>query len=367
MRAPTKPARAAEAKTKAKPKKNTRPPFEIAGRSIAAGTRATIDLPLSMFSDHTPVSLTVHVIHGRRDGPTLFVSAAIHGDEIIGVEIIRRLLRTPALNRLRGTLICVPIVNVFGFITHSRYLPDRRDLNRSFPGTPHGSMASQLANLFTSEIIKRSDWGIDLHSASNHRTNLPQIRFSSSNPETEDLAVAFGAPVILRSQLRDGSLRKIAKEAGVDVLLFEAGEALRIDEFPVRVGVKGLLRVMNRLGMISGRSSSNSATQPVFSKSSYWVRAPEAGILRAFKKTGAAIAADEVIGMVSDPLGEKDFEVRGGAAGIIIGQAHLPVVNEGDALFHIAQVASATRAENRIDKIEGELIEDPLFDEDEII
>jgi len=360
----TRPAPAAKAKPKAAPK---RAPFEIGGRTIPAGTRATVDLPISLLSDHTPVSLTVHVVHGRYDGPTLFVSAAVHGDEIIGVEIIRRLLRAPALKRMRGTLICVPIVNVFGFITHNRYLPDRRDLNRSFPGSEHGSLASQLAFLFTHEIIARSDWGIDLHSASNNRTNLPQIRVSPSKTETEDLAVAFGAPVILRSKLRDGSLRKIAKDHAVDVLLFEAGEALRIDEFPVRVGVKGILRAMHHLGMVTGRSAERSNIRSVFSKSSYWVRAPEAGILRPFKQTGSAIAQNELIGVISDPLGEKEFEVRAGAPGIVIGQAKLPVVNEGDALFHIAEVQSAPRAQDRIGRIEGELTEDPLFDEDEII
>jgi predicted deacylase len=353
-----------EPEAKAKPK---RAAFEIAGKTIAPGTRATVELPISMLSDHTPISLTVHVVHGRLDGPTLFVSAAIHGDEIIGVEIIRRLLRTPALKRMRGTLICVPIVNVFGFITHDRYLPDRRDLNRSFPGSKRGSMASQLAHLFTTEIIARSDWGIDLHSASNHRTNLPQIRLAHSKPETEALALAFGAPVILRSGLRDGSLRKIAKDHDVDVLVFEAGEALRIDEFPVRVGVKGILRAMNHLGMVTGRSSQNSGIKSVISKTSYWVRSPEAGILRSSKKLGEAVEADELIGMVSDPLGENEFEVRATYPGIVVGLANLPVVNEGDALFHLAAVSSAPRAEDGIGKMEGELTEDPLFDEDEII
>ena len=348
----------------AKPK---RAAFEIGGQSIAPGTRATVDLPISMLSDHTPITLTAHVIHGRQDGPTLFVSAAVHGDEIIGVEIIRRLLQARPFKRLRGTLICVPIVNVFGFITHDRYLPDRRDLNRCFPGSPRGSLASQLAHLFMTEIIARSDFGIDLHSAASHRTNLPQVRLSPSKPETEELAEAFGAPVILRSKLRDGSLRKAAKEAGLDMLLYEAGEALRIDDFPVRVGVKGILNVMNRLGMFSKRRPIKRKTEPVHSKSSYWVRAPEAGIFRPFKQPGGAVGQDEVIGMVSDPLGERDFEVKSFDAGIIVGQAVLPVVNEGDALYHIAQVQGIRRTEDNIGKMEDELAEDPLFDEDEII
>jgi uncharacterized protein len=356
--------------TAAKPRRAATPKraaFELGGETIQPGTRAVVNLPISMLSDHTPVALTVHVIHGRQDGPTLFVSAAIHGDEIIGVEIIRRLLQTRPFKRMRGTLICVPVVNVFGFITHNRYLPDRRDLNRSFPGSPRGPLASQLGHLFMTEIIARSDWGIDLHSASNHRTNLPQIRLSPSKPETEELAQVFGAPVVLRSKLREGSLRYAAKEAGVDVLLYEAGEALRIDEYPVRAGVKGILNVMAKLGMINSRASSKRKIEPAFSKSSSWVRAPEAGIFRPFKHIGEAATADELIGMVSDPLGQSDFEVRSVAAGIIIGQANLPVVNEGDALFHIAEVEGVRRTEDNIGKMEDDLAEDPLFDEDEII
>ncbi|MDO7706940.1 MAG: succinylglutamate desuccinylase/aspartoacylase family protein, partial [Loktanella sp.] len=170
--------------------------FEIGGHSIPAGTRRTVDLPVSVLSDHTPVSMSVHVIHGKTEGQTVFVSAGIHGDEVIGVEIVRRLLRAPNLKSLRGTLVVIPIVNAFGFINHSRYLPDRRDLNRMFPGTPGGSLASRLAHLFLNEIVARSDLGIDLHSAAIHRTNLPQVRISPDNPYTAELAEVFGAPVI---------------------------------------------------------------------------------------------------------------------------------------------------------------------------
>ncbi|RMD60515.1 MAG: succinylglutamate desuccinylase, partial [Alphaproteobacteria bacterium] len=181
--------------------------FKIGGATIAPGARDTVDLPLSVLSNHTPMSLPVQVIHGRKPGPVMFVSACVHGDEIIGVEIIRRLLRLPALRRLRGTLLAIPIVNAFGFINHSRYLPDRRDLNRSFPGSANGSLAARLAHLFVKEVVTRCQYGIDLHSAAEHRTNLPQIRVSDREPETRALAEAFGAPVILHSQVRDGSLR----------------------------------------------------------------------------------------------------------------------------------------------------------------
>ncbi|MFP4328899.1 MAG: succinylglutamate desuccinylase/aspartoacylase family protein, partial [Paracoccaceae bacterium] len=187
--------------------------FELGGALIAPGTRRTVDLPVSILSDHTPVTMSVHVIHGRRPGPVVFVSAAIHGDEVIGVEIVRRLLRAQPLRGMSGTLLAVPIVNTYGFLSHSRYLPDRRDLNRVFPGHPSGSLASRLAHLFMEEIVSRSDLGIDLHSAAIRRVNLPQIRLTPGNARLAELGRAFGAPVMMTSKLREGSLRMAAEEA----------------------------------------------------------------------------------------------------------------------------------------------------------
>lgn len=241
----------------------TRPaPFVLAGHSVAPGTRCTIELPVSSLSDHTPVTMSVHVIHGKRPGPVMFVSAAIHGDEVIGVEIVRRLLRARPLHSLAGTLMAVPIVNTFGFLNHARYLPDRRDLNRCFPGTPEGSLGARLAHIFLEQIVKRADMGIDLHSAAIQRTNLPQIRLTPGNARLRQLGEAFGAPVMLRSKLREGSLRMAAEEAGVDVLLYEAGEGLRFDELAARTGVAGILRVMHKLGMISARGVPRAPAPP---------------------------------------------------------------------------------------------------------
>lgn len=342
------------------------PPFQIGETTIAPGTRKTVDLPVSVLSDHTPVTMSVHVVHGRRPGPTLFLSGAIHGDEIIGVEIIRRVLRT-RLAGLRGTLLAVPIVNTFGFLNHSRYLPDRRDLNRSFPGSEGGSLAGRLAHLFLEEIVKRSDFGIDFHSAAIHRTNLPQIRVCPSNDETMTMAHAFNAPVILRSGLREGSLRLAAQKAGVDVLLFEAGEGLRFDEFAARAGVSGTLQVMQHLGMLPKRKSKKPRPTSIEARSSTWTRAPAGGLLRTFKTTGDQVTRGEVLGIVSDPFGEVEVEVRADNSGLIVGRANLPVVNEGDALFHIARLSKGTDAEAMVDQHSDDLDADPLFDEDEII
>jgi len=261
----------------------------------------------------------------------------------------------------------VPIVNTFGFLNHSRYLPDRRDLNRSFPGSPSGSLAARLAHIFMTEIVARSDVGIDLHSAAIHRTNLPQVRVSARKPETMALADAFGAPVVIISKLRDGSLRLAAVQSGMDILLFEAGEGLRFDEFAVRAGVMGILRVMRQLGMVPAKGITKPRTTPIRSSSSNWLRAPAGGLLRTIKTIGAVVEAGDTLGLVSSPFGDQEAEVVATSAGVIIGRTNLPVVNEGDALFHIAAIDPRDDPLATIDSLAAQLQEDPLFDEDEII
>lgn len=342
-------------------------PFEIGPHRIDPGVRRTVDLPVSVLSDHTPVTMSVQVIHGRKPGPTMFVSAAVHGDEVIGVEIVRRLLRAPGLARLKGTLLAVPIVNAFGFMNHSRYLPDRRDLNRSFPGSSTGSLAARLANLFLKEVVLRSDVGIDLHSAAIHRTNLPQIRVAPGRRRAADLAEAFGAPLILMSPLREGSLRQTAAKENIDILLYEAGEGLRFDEHAVRTGVTGILRVMRHLGMVSGKQVTKPGATPIRSTSSNWLRAPAGGLLRTFKTIGEQVTAGTALGVISDPFGESETEVVTEDEGLLIGRTNLPIVNEGDGLFHIARIRKSDNAEQTIDDLATQLGTDPLFDEDEII
>ncbi len=310
--------------------------------------------------------MPVRVLHGAKPGPTLFVSAAIHGDEIIGVEMIRRLLKNLSVKRLRGTLLCVPVVNAFGFIAQSRYLPDRRDLNRVFPGSARGSLAAQLAHVFTTEIIARSDFGIDLHSAGMNRENLPQIRYSPGNEKASELADVFGAPAIVTSPLRDGSLRQTADKNGCTMLLMESGEALRFDEFAIRIGVRGILRVMENLDM-GCRKQPAAAAASVRSDGSRWVRAEEGGIFRAMRKTGDMVEEGEQVGAISDPFGDVEIEVLSPLSGLIIGRSVMPVVNQGDALMHIARVSRPGTADDRLNKIEEAAIDDPLFDEDEIM
>lgn len=321
-------------------------PIVIGQTTIAPGERRGLSLPVGMLHTHIPVEMPVWVINGRRAGPRLFISAAIHGDELNGIEIIRR-IRTRPLKGLRGSLLLVPVVNVFGLLHHARYLPDRRDLNRSFPGSERGSLAARLAHLFMSEIVDRCTHGIDLHTGAVHRSNLPQVRAQLDNPETRALAMAFGAPVVLDSRLRDGSLREAAAEKGIPTLIYEAGEALRFDELSIRMGVAGIIEVMRQLGMLARRAPRARAAQPVVADSSHWLRAPEGGILRTAVRLGQRVSAGQVLGQVSDPFGAHEFPVKATHAGIVIGRNSLPLVNEGDALFHVARVerpGEATRA-----------------------
>ena len=343
-----------------------RDPFPIGGVDVAPGTRASVTLPVSALPDHTAVGLSVEVVQGKRPGPTMFVSAAVHGDEVIGVEIVRRLLRTPQLANLRGTLLVVPVVNSFGFLARSRYLPDRRDLNRCFPGSTSGSLGSRLAHIFLNDVVLRCDFGIDLHSAAEHRTNLPQIRVTPRDATTARMARAFGAPVILTSPLRDGSLRGAAAERGTPVLLYEAGEGLRFDEFAVRVGVAGILRVMRDEGMLAAKGIAKARTPSLICRASTWLRAPVGGLLRTFRAEGEIVEKGDMLAAVSDPAGDVEAEMLAPGAGILIGRAVLPVVNEGDAVFHLAEL-SPTANGDTMDALTAQLEVDPLFDEDEII
>ncbi len=303
--------------------------------------------------------MPIEVIRGKDAGETLFITAAIHGDEINGVEIIKRLICHKALKNLKGTLIAIPIVNIFGFNTKSRYLPDRRDLNRCFPGSPAGSLGSQVAHTLLQEVISQSTHGIDLHTGAIHRSNLPQIRGDMDDAATRAMAEAFRVPVMINSAARDGSLREAARSVGVKTILYEGGEALRFNEETIRGGLEGILRVMQYIGMLppdeeTGLLSTPPANATFFARSSHWVRAPHSGMLISRRHLGDCVDKGALLGMISDPFGEHHFELHASHSGIIIGQTMLPLVNDGDACFHIAsaedskQGIEATPPENLV-------------------
>lgn len=312
--------------------------FLINKTAVAPGTRVTIDLRVARLYTHSEITMPVHIIHGEQPGPRLFISAAIHGDEINGVEIIRRLLKLPLLKRLSGVLLAIPIVNVHGFIHHSRYLPDRRDLNRSFPGSRDGSLTARLAYLFMKEIMQNATHGIDLHTGALHRSNLPQIRADLNDEETARLARSFHVPVLLNTPIRAGSVREMALRQNIPVLLYEAGEALRFDEVAITTGVRGVVDVMRALGMLPpSKSPARDKTGALESYASTWVRSPESGIFRTTRSLGHLVRKGDVLGVVADPFGEREAAVAAPVNGIIISRINMPLVNAGDALFHIAR------------------------------
>lgn len=331
--------------------------FAVGGQSVAAGTRQCVDLPVvSLY--HAPLSMPVQVVRGRRPGPVLFVSAALHGDELNGVEIIRRLLRMRVLERLRGCLLAVPIVNVQGFLMQSRYLPDRRDLNRSFPGSERGSLAARLAHVFLKEVVKRADFGIDLHTGAVHRPNLPQIRCDLKQPDTLRMARAFGAPLILDSATREGSLREYTSSHQIPVILYESGEALRFDELAIRAGVRGITSVMRELGMLPASTRTRKPPEAVVANSSSWIRAPASGILRTAARLGERVRPGQELGWISDPFMTEETPVVSSEDGVVIGRSHLPPVNEGDALFHIARVDEPRATAKLVQKFRDQTNED---------
>ncbi len=324
----------------------------IGGIAVDRGSRRKIELSVAKLFDYTELAIPVEVIRGKQDGPVLFVCAAIHGDEINGVEIIKRLLKRKDINtRIRGTLIAVPIVNVTGFNSNSRYLPDRRDLNRCFPGSEKGSLGGQIARHFMQEIVEKCTHGIDLHTGAIHRSNLPQIRAILDDRETRELAESFGVPVMINSSVRDGSLRQCAAELGIPTLLYEGGEALRYDEKVIKTGLMGILSVMQSLGMIRN-APHNAKKVPYIARSSYWVRAPHSGSLRVRKKLGDLVMSNEVLGVLSDPYGDETVPVHAQDKGIIIGISRIPLVNNGDALFHIASFKDSGAVEQTLDEFD---------------
>ena len=348
--------------------------FKIGGESIAPGSQADVGLPITTLATGYDSQLAVRVLHGAKPGPTVFISGAIHGNELNGTAIVQRLASQIDAGNLAGTLLLVPVANIFGFLTRSRYLPDRRDLNRSFPGSAGGSLAAQVANVFFSEIVNRASLGIDIHTAAIHRYNLPQIRIAAGNERLLELARAFGAPVIIESPLRDGSLRALADSEGVDMLLMEAGEALRFDRFSIQTGVAGVKRVLAHLAMIEQGAELLELHPSARSKKTQWVRSPRGGVSHRVRKSGDAVRKGDLLAAVTGLLGEDPEEILSPIDGIIIGHATLPVVHQGDAMFHIAQVEDAQRLGERIESLSDAIyagetggFAETLLDEDEVL
>ena len=314
------------------------PPIEVGGVFVNPGERRRLEIPVGQLPTGTGLSLPIVVVNGRKPGPTAWISAAVHGDEVNGVEIIGGVLERLTPRELAGCLITVPIVNVFGFNAQSRYLPDRRDLTRSFPGSERGSLAARIAFLFMQEVVRKCQFGVDLHTGSNNRTNLPQIRANLHDDETRRLAEAFGAPVIMHAAAIDGSLRKAATDAGARTLVYEAGEPLRFDAPAIELGRDGVLRVLAALGMFKGAPKKKGPHSALIAKTT-WVRALNSGILRLDARLGSTVVAQQQLGLVADAFGEDAAPVVAPEDGLVIGHTNNPLVQQGEAVLHLATMA----------------------------
>ena len=315
--------------------------FGFAGKTVAPSSRAHFDLPAGRLPSGTELSLPIEVVNGARPGPTMWLSGAVHGDEVVGVEIIRRVLQGLDESSLAGVVMAAPVVNVFGFVTESRYLPDRRDLNRSFPGSERGPLAKRLARLFVQQVLERSDFGIDFHAGSDDRTNLAQIRGDMEDDETRRLANAFAPPIVIHATTIKGSLRHTALRLGKRVLLFEGGEPRRFSRKAIAAGVDGTLRVMQAKSMIDDAPDPPVAGSR-FSRKTRWVRAPRGGIFLLETMLGATVTQGERLGIVTEPAGRESQEVRARIGGLILGHAVNPLVHQGDGLVHIAELDEGT-------------------------
>ncbi|MBU3823257.1 MAG: succinylglutamate desuccinylase/aspartoacylase family protein [Candidatus Oceanisphaera merdipullorum] len=329
-------------------------PFTLAGIEVAPGERKVLQLALAQLYTQSPLTVPLEIVHGKQEGPVLLLCAAIHGDELNGIEIVNQVLSRVNPARLKGTLVAVPVVNVFGFINKSRYLPDRRDLNRCFPGTEKGSLGSRVAHFFVDKIVNHCSHIIDLHTGAIHRSNLPQIRAKLDCDITRSMAESFGAPVILDASIRDGSLRAVAESRDIPVILYEAGEALRFDPVAIKAGTRGVLNVMRTLGMLKA-TVKKAPMKHMIAKSTTWIRAEQDGLLHLKTRLGDRVTKGQCLGTITAPLGAAAQEIITPKSGIVIGCLTMPLVNEGDAVFHIASFDEVKQAEMNVERFVDEL------------
>jgi predicted deacylase len=311
-------------------------PLVVGGRTIEPGTTVEFLLKISEFYTANPVNIPVTVIRGREDGPVLFLVAAIHGDELNGVEIVRQCLLGLTHDRIRGSLVCVPVVNRFGFLNRSRYLPDRRDLNRSFPGSGTGPAASRVAAAVFREIVKPADAGIDFHTAAFGHVNLPHVRADMRDENAKKLARWFGAEIIVDVPGRVKSLRAAATASGRSCLVYEAGETSKFQRREIRKGLFGAYNVLAGLGMLE--IPRREPRFQIIVKRADWIRADRGGIVDLRVRPGDLLYRGDTVGVITNPFGREVVTVHSQATGVVLGTSTLPMVNPGDALVHVARL-----------------------------
>lgn len=312
--------------------------LHIRGQAILPGEQRDIELDIAELPTHTPITMPVSIRRAKKDGPVLLLIAGMHGDEINGIEIVRRLMVDRAVALQQGTVIAVPLLNVFGFIRQTRDTPDGKDVNRNFPGTQTGSLAARLAYCLMTTVLPWADYCVDFHTGGASRSNHPQIRLDfKAQADSMPLAEAFGSPLILNSKVLDKSFRKEASRMGKPVMVYEGGESMRMDDLAVEEGILGTLRLMSHLGMINSNLAPPPPHSPRLLNSSQWIRARAAGIFRPIKHNGEFVKKNEVMGSLTDPYGKIDIKMKAPHDGYVISTNYMPVVNQGDALWHFGK------------------------------
>lgn len=305
--------------------------------------------------------MPIKVVHGKKAGPTILVIAAMHGNEINGTDIVNRLLNLPALKRLSGTLIAVPVLNVYGLINRSRYLPGNIDIDTCFPGSEIGSNASRLAHIFKTEIFDKADYCIDLQTGPINHSNLPQLFIDFSDSKAKELAESFNTPVALDSKCTPGSLRSVAKEQGISYLTYEAGEAMRFDSHTIKIGLQGIVNVMRKLQMLPEKhSKKDTQSKTYFAEKHIWIHSPASGISYSKCKLGQFVKRNETLSTVKDPFGvSHNTDIKSPHDGVIVGMNNLPLVHEGEGVFQVAAFTEMRKTANELEEWQENIEEQP--------
>jgi hypothetical protein len=314
-------------------------PLQICNTTIQPGEQIALALPTPELYTCAPMHIPIHILHGKKEGPCLLVCAALHGDEVNGIAIIQKLLNYVQKKKIAGTLIAVPVVNIYGLMSQQRYLPDRRDLESNFPGSETGSYAARYAHFFTRQIFSKATHCIDLHTGEQHFQKHPQVITNFKRSEMLELAKVFKAPLMIDSETNFGFLWQMDEKEGIPTLIYQTGEAMRLDSVGISLGVRGIIKVMQYLGMIQAVTR-ESPHKPLMVDKTHWIRSPGSGLCRLFKKLGSRVKVDDEIASISDPFGTtQTFLIRSPFNGVIIEQNTLPLTNEGEPLVRIAAIA----------------------------
>lgn len=308
---------------------------------VLPGERKTITMEIARLHTTTKLKIPIIIERAKQDGPVVLFTAGLHGDEINGIEVVRQLIVRKINKPKIGTIICIPVINVFGFVNKSREFPDGRDLNRVFPGSRNGSLASRFAYHLLKEVIPNVDYCIDFHAGGASRFNAPQIRIVPNNDELKQLADVFNAPFTLYSKNIAGSFRNACGRLGVKILLFEGGKSLDINKDVAEEGVQGAMRVLNHLGMLKAKKIMKQPPAPsLYIEKSGWIRAKYSGLFHNNTAIGKFVEKGEVMACITDPFGKFEHKVKAPESGYIINTNDAPIVYQGDAIFHITQKLS---------------------------